>query len=143
MKLIINGNKNAKHIKLCLLLFIVLITSSVKSLKHNNNEATIFSDSSEEIESNRVDNQTIKMKKTNLKINFKFVNISLVFPQPLEQFRLSYNQNNEEFRKSINPLLIPNSSNNNNTTEKFKSGKNFLDNGNNNYYRDLFVKKLH
>lgn len=132
MKLIIQEITTARTMLLCLILIITVITSSVKSLKSNKIEAAINSDNSDEIESNRINinnnnnNQTNKIKKANLKINFKFANVSLVFPQPLEQFRLSYNEFIEENRKSINPLLIPN----NNNEKSNSNNRNFLNNNN-------------
>ena len=130
MKLIIQEIINARRILLCFLL-ITMMTSSIKSLKSNNFEASIYSDTSDEIESNRMNNQTNIIKNANLKINFKFANVSLVFPHPVEQFRLSYNELDEETRKSINPLLIPNNTNN----DKGNSKRNFLsDNSDNNNF---------
>lgn len=127
MKLIIQEVIKAKRIILCLLIIVAIRDSNSKSLKSYNIEETIGSENLEDIESDRINNETIRIKKGNLKINFKFANVSLVFPKPIEEFRLSYSEYNEENRKSINPLLIPNNINNN---EKANTGRTFFANNN-------------
>ncbi len=137
MKLIIfQENIKAKKTFLCLLLLIIttVISSNIINLKSNSIDSSNYSDNSDVTESNRIgdnynnnyNNQTNKIKKVNFRINFKLANVSMVFPQPIEEFRLSYSELNEENRKSINPLLIPNNN------QKANGNRNFLVNSNDN-----------
>jgi len=113
MKLIIQDIIKRKRILLCFLIFISATNSYSKHLKFSNIEETINSENLEEMESYRISNKSNQIKNENFKINFRLANVSLVFPQPIEPFRLSFNDNNEENRKTINPLLIPNNNKNN------------------------------
>lgn len=125
MKLIIQHIRKVKLLLLCLFLLITFILSPITSLKYNSNEDNLSKYNPEAIESNRkLNNQTNKIKKANFNINFKLANVSLVFPHPIEQeFRLNFDDKNEENRKSINPLKFSSS---NIIDKDEKSNKNFL-----------------
>jgi len=124
MKLIIQQIKKAKRIMLRFFVLIILITSTIKSLKISDNADPIDSDFSQE--NRKINNQTNKLKKSNFQINFKLANVSLIFPYPVEQeFRLNLNDFKEANRKSINDLKT--NYNNSRSDKGAENNKNFLD----------------
>jgi hypothetical protein len=124
MKLIIQQIEKAKRIMLRVFLLIILITSTIKSLKLSGNADHIDSDFSEE--NRKINNQTNKLKKSNFQINFKLANVSLIFPFPIEQeFRLNMNEFKEANRKSI--IALKTAYNDSKSDKGAENNKNFLD----------------